>query len=68
MNYCIMFVCKNMKIGLNNFTVELYDHQIEWEQNANDTIIEKMKERNNWRKDLIEKPELFNKKILVPFK
>ena len=62
-----MFVCKNMKIGLNNFTVELYDHQIEWEQNANDTIIEKMKERNNWRKDLIEKPELFNKKILVPF-
>jgi len=33
-----------MKIGLNNFTVELYDHQTEWEQNA-----------NNWRKKLIKK-------------
>jgi GrpB-like predicted nucleotidyltransferase (UPF0157 family) len=29
---------KNMKIGLNNFIVELYDHQIEWEQNAKETI------------------------------
>jgi GrpB-like predicted nucleotidyltransferase (UPF0157 family) len=27
-----------VKIGLNNFVVELYDHQIEWEQNANETI------------------------------
>jgi GrpB-like predicted nucleotidyltransferase (UPF0157 family) len=27
-----------MKIGLNNFIVELYDHQIEWEQNAKETI------------------------------
>jgi GrpB-like predicted nucleotidyltransferase (UPF0157 family) len=29
---------ENLKIGLNNFVVELYDHQIEWEQNANETI------------------------------
>jgi GrpB-like predicted nucleotidyltransferase (UPF0157 family) len=28
----------NMKIGLNNFTVELHDHQTEWEQNAKETI------------------------------
>ena len=27
-----------MKIGLNNFIVELHDHQIEWEENANETI------------------------------
>jgi GrpB-like predicted nucleotidyltransferase (UPF0157 family) len=27
-----------MKIGLNNFIVELHDHHIEWEQNANKTI------------------------------
>ena len=27
-----------MEIGLNNFIVELYDHQIEWEQNAKETI------------------------------
>jgi hypothetical protein len=27
-----------MKIGLNNFTVELNEHQIEWEENANETI------------------------------
>ncbi|MDR2941257.1 MAG: GrpB family protein [Treponema sp.] len=27
-----------MKIGLNNFIVELHEHQIEWEQNANETI------------------------------
>ena len=27
-----------MKIGLNNFIVELHDHQIEWEQNAYEKI------------------------------
>ena len=27
-----------MKIGLNNFIVELHEHQIEWEENANETI------------------------------
>ena len=29
-----MIVDKNTKIGLNNFIVELHDHQTEWEQNA----------------------------------
>jgi GrpB-like predicted nucleotidyltransferase (UPF0157 family) len=33
-----MFNEKNTKIGLSNFTVELHDHQIEWEQNAKETI------------------------------
>jgi len=33
-----MFVENNTKIGLNNFTVELHDHQTEWEQNAKETI------------------------------
>jgi len=33
-----MIVEKNTKIGINNFTVELHDHQIEWEQNAKETI------------------------------
>ena len=33
-----MIVDKNTKIGLNNFIVELHDYQIEWEQNAKETI------------------------------
>jgi GrpB-like predicted nucleotidyltransferase (UPF0157 family) len=31
-------MAENMKTGLNNFIVELHDHQIEWEQNAKETI------------------------------
>jgi len=39
-----MIVDKNTKISLNNFSVKLHDHQIEWEQNAKETI-------EYWKKD-----------------